>query len=488
MLLVILQHIELYAPWSEIIFLLHHTKTTDDVSFFDQTPIMRSISTKYFCLDVQESLPYEIYQAALDDVREKLAATIIKLAEYTKMIPCAWHTARRHLRSQLSVYESMSYSQFEILCKNNGVAREDKNTPGVTKALLDWFGKSKLCFPYSQIKRTIEFSEDAILYSPIRMMIGIYRTLEFAREKNGRVKERGLLERLWEVETPSASPFTQRDIDVILAYLREYRLCFHYTEAGKDVYLFPIYLKLPEKDGKRKRDGMYDEYLREEKRKRDGTHNEDFRKWLTEKTLRADGTYALHYVGTFEFISNAIVSAIILQTRELFEDWKKNGLPLEPLTELNDEPFRSWYPMDADGAFFALKHKNGTVRMYIGRTLDLNGELHIFIYDQSGQVPQDDLKSAAAVVIQAAKKVYEGKPGYLMRVSHQFGVDVQSKGENILMPLNEIRQYWDVGYDGNIFVARLKRNEDIAQMMEDFYVDQTNPLPDGWRGWSRKNF
>ena len=470
------RYIELYAPWSDIVFILHHTKSEDDLTFFDHTPAMRDIrdALRFHTLGVPEKLKGEEYHDALDKVRNKLAEVIKKAPCYTYKLPHRWHAARAHLRSLLGAYDKVSYSQYLSLFGD----KNDDEAQKLAEALLPWFSHTNLCFP-DLVK---DSQPDTVLYSPARMMIGVDKALELARENQGKIERGELLDALWDAETPAEEPFDDNDVGVILKYLEEYGLCY----KKEDCYISPLYLKLPEKE----------------------KWNEGFRNWLSREN-RANAGAILTYVGEMQFISNTILSEILLKTLKLFETNEHQGtLHIRPLNDNElgkkkkdkkmKEPFESWYPMETDGAFFTVVYdpedksdpnKGRKIRIAVGRSLDLDAQLYISVYGEpkkKGKKPSEGnqeklrttLKACAAVVMQAVKDAYSTKAGYRKRLTYQFLARVRSRGKIAHIPLRELREYRDAGYvNVNIFISALEGNENICDLMNKYYIADHDPFP-----------
>jgi len=320
--------------------------------------------------------------------------------------------------------------------------------------LLEWFEMTGICFTVKEGEG--ESATITKVYSPIRMMLGVRKVLELAREHDGKIslEELAVEDILYEqVITPAAEPFTAEDVDVLFKLLTKNGLC---SKIRKN-YLFPAYAKLPEN-------------------------------LQTPENFFTVGDATLHYIGIFDFVSTPILSAIALKTFELFKCSEHGFKPISE-SEQEKEQFDSWTAMSPDGAFFVVKNKttlcDKTLRIYIGRSLDLGGRIHFYVhlekFDKDKDADKDNgyfadvrkvLRDCISVIMRAVKHVYEQAAGYRGRHStYHYTVDVIKNEERVWIPIESIKRYVDAGY-WKLYVALLDQNVDTKKLESEYLCDK----------------
>jgi len=473
------RYIELFAPWSEIVFMYMDINVENknyEPSFFLNSVL--GIQTKIHHISIPKNEGHSVHGKYLDEIRNKLKKIIVKFPEYTKKIPVHWQNVRNHLRSRLNVYEVVSITEFEGICRRYGVGSDAyineellirneaddeyvANEP-VWHSLKRLFVNAGLCF------EVIIHGHEKMLYSPVRMMIGIYRAIRLASIK-GIITVDELYEDLWDAVTPSVLPFSRIDAETMIKCLVDEGLCAEATKPGR--YIFPLFLSFTPKPDEIIEGSVPDK--------------EEYRNWLNitnfEMSNKIVENGVLHYVGQFEFISSTLFSAIVLKTRESFEKLEKDKNAIfKPIgsTMKKREPYSSWIQMATYGAFFALRDnssKPDITRVYIGRSLDVNGQLHIYVNCEHQRNEEYKKPSAAkelaAVVMQAVHSVYKELPGYKLRSRYHFSLDLHRNKRAALIPLDEIKRYY---YNNlrKVYIAALDWSVDVAKLYDDYYISE----------------
>jgi hypothetical protein len=423
-------------------------KDKSELTFFEQTKNMLGIELKVHYLggiinehDETERL------AGLDEIRKSLKEIVERHIEYKKMIPTSWRETRSRLRSTLSAYEVISYKEFQDMCKG-------KVELGSVAKLLDWFETTGICF----IVEDRDDVTDKKIYSPLRMMLGIRKVLELAREHSGKIniKTLGVADILYEeVITPAAEPFTDKDVEILFDLLTRNGLCSKIREN----YIFPLYARFP------------------------GNLVDDFRK----KLFSTDDN-TLHYIGIFDFVSSSILSAIVLKAFALFKDGEYGFEPIpddEQERQVYQQPLKSWTAMSADGALFMINSTeqssqlNRLLSVYVGRSLDLGGRIHFYIHCEGENENASEsekaevrelLREVMSVLMVAVKSVYEQAAGYRGKLStYHYVVDVKKNEVQSWIPVESIERYVDAGY-WELFIALLNQNVDTKQLESDYHA------------------
>jgi hypothetical protein len=328
------------------------------------------------------------------------------------------------------------------------------------------------------------------------MKIGIHHTLKYARSKNGIISQSELLDELYEIATPSDLVFVNRDVEVILERLNKHGLClFHKptrSSKRKDGIqcLFPLYMSLPSRNvavvndnnetiGQKHREELNEDNLTFEKLN-------DFYAWIEDDETVCNDDLTTHHFGVYDFLTNTILSAIIAQVYELFQDDEHGFKPVSDANILKDEPYRSWCPMSADNAFFLVESLNGEhkARISMSRTLHIDARLHVFTHwcgnrDDNSTYEQRRtvLLSAVAVVMTAARNVYSKFSGHKVHINCCWYADILLNGRRANIPLDLIINLGEVGYEKtNVYLATLKQNVRISELKRDYCSEEIMKL------------
>ena len=374
----------------------------------------------------------------------------------------------------MSFYEIVNYKQFKDIF--NLYHEKSDNNHVVMRQLIEWFCQTRICFKVDNdgdfksplpLKNThlSKANDNFLLYSPTRLKIGVYQTLKLARDKNGILNRGELLESLYEIDSPTNLPYSPVDVNAILLFLKEKGFC----SGIKDRYIFPLYLTLPNKNN--------DEINKKVENSEEKL--EFLYKWIETDPISINSENTIHYIAFFDFISNSILSAIILKTQELFEnkttfkrkrkEYDNENNPnykFTPLSDKNGEgALDSWYPIGTDGAFFLIQDNDtqDTVKIFVGRTLHIIGRLHIYAHLKTQSRRKSNrqiILNAISIVMRAVREVYKKLPGYKIRLNYRYEVDVQLNGERANIRLDDIEKYREVGLK-DVYIPSLNQNPNI---------------------------
>lgn len=427
------KYIELYAPWSEIMYILTHAKDKSDLHFFRQFKTINNLTMSIHSMgfyDEKDDEEFKEYEEKIDDARRQLAHLIKVAPEYVRPVPISWRKTRHHLHSLLEVSDIITYSQFKDIF--NLYEHIEGKYEKIKRHLLEWFDNTGLFFR----TKHLEDETPKYFFSPIRVAIGVYNIFEYSYKNHGIVSKNSLWKLMEDKSSLTTRAFNMQDAETIMDILVKANLCmFH-----KDKYHFPLDQRIPEK-------------------------REDLILWMDSELLHL--SYS-HYVVRFDYLSSALFTSIILK---VFNDYASKYL-----SKISDNDQDESFMLSREGAFYAfpITNDDGGGTLFIGGIPNINGEIHIYSSNYQRQKQngvdvrfEQHIKKYATLALNAIKDTFKDLPGYNIRSKYMEYIYLPSGDQTVIIPLDDIRGYSRASR-AEMYIPILTKTEYVKELMREY--------------------
>ena len=449
--------IELHSPWSQVLFVITHAIYQSDWHFLCQLPAIHSVSMKidHFVLydDALDKLEQPSYDKQVEDLRKQLATIMTAAPGYNWMIPRAWRTLERLFRDILNATGIVTASQYDdaftrMYVNDPHLRKTRKNDDLFSNKMLAWLNDSKLCIqgPSEEGKQSNPSSSrtTTTLFTPTRIATPLYAALAYARTQHGRINEPAFWE--WLIQQDSDTPFlpTRNDAKAALQLLSDKGLCYRLGDS----YFFPLYNRIPK------------------------ASEASVIKWM--KAGTDPSLYSIRYIVRFDYLSHAILSAIIAKIwEEFYKSW--GGESIENTPEVKRIFDKSFF-CSTEGAIFAFPpnedYRGGM--LYIGGMPGVGGEVTILAseymlneYKSQPGVQSEHLKKYCTYALDAIQYVYKGFRGYHIHIHYTAYVCYRSGDQTVLISLHEIEGNESAGRK-ELYIGTLRVTENISELVRRF--------------------